>query len=155
MASITARGIKETRSWLDKVTEEIEGSLKETITSAPALSGMEARAKQDVEIIVYAAYDPKEYQRTFELLNGVGAVSLSENPPAAGILIALTPGTEAVGTKGVSYASFMLPEFSNKSWLQETAPNSIPRDFLSVWLATFSEFIPPILMARIDGALSR
>ncbi len=150
---ITASGIKETQRWLEKVSGGIETSLKDVLVSAPALAGMEARAKQDVEIVVYAAYDPKEYRRTFELLNGVGAVSLSESPPAAGIVIELTPETEAKGTRGVSYARFMLPEFAGQSWLQETAPDTIPRDFLTVWMATFGEFIPPILMARIDGVL--
>lgn len=152
--SIKAIGVTETSKWLGRIKSGIADAIKEEISGTETLSSMQAEAQQIVATVVYAAYDPKEYDRTFELISAVGAVQLQDDPPAAGICIELTPGVIANHGKGdISYAQFMLPDKAGKSWLATTAPGSIPRDFLTVWQQYFADKIPAQLSAAINRVL--
>jgi len=153
------KGARETRQWLQRLRKDIPKAVEASVSGNSALSEMNAIAKRDVQTVVYAVYSPKVYQRTFELLNAVGAVRLEGSAPAAGIVIQLTDGVQAKGDEGVSYARFFLPEEAHRSFLNSPANRAagvpVVRDFLSVWMATFSELVPLRMAAAIDQELAR
>ena len=153
---IDAQGLTETSQWLGRLAGEIEGALESEITSPSALAQMQADAQQIVATVVYAAYSPSVYQRTFELISAVGAIKFVDKPPAAAVVIELTPGVTANDGQGdISYAQFMLPEMADRSWLRRTVPESIPRDFLLAWQQYFADQIPAKVSHALDEALRK
>lgn len=155
---ITMKGMQETQRWLRTLPAKLKSAAVEATTSSDALGAMETRARADVLAVVYAAYSPKVYQRTFELLAAVGAVKLDVEPPelaAAGIVINLTDGVKAKLEEDVSYARFFLPQEAGLSFLRNRPGVPYLRDFFSAWEDAFGELIPLRLAAAIDKELAK
>jgi hypothetical protein len=154
--SMTLTGMRETKAWLLGRSQGIPRAIAATVTAPSKLAIHEILAKDAVQSIIYAVYDPKKYKRTFETLNNVKAVVLSTDPPEFGITIDLTGGTRAkLGGGDVTYARFMLPDFAQDSFWKGEVRSTLPRDFLGAWLQIFSELVPEDLVAALDAELSR
>lgn len=156
------RGSRETRAWLNRLKTSIPEAAENAVAGGEALGAMTSRARADVLAIVYAVYSPKEYQRTFELLEAVGAVKLeSERPDVTevAIVINLTAGVQAIRDSGVSYARFFLPEEPREGFLGSPANKAagVPakRPFLQAWIDSFGEYLPLRLVNAIDKELGR
>lgn len=151
---IKISGANETAKWLGRLTGEISEAIDRAVSSNEALDGMQQAARQIVDTVVYAVYDPKYYRRTFALLESIGAVKLESSQPSAGICLNVTPDTAANNGAGdLNYAVFMLPEYADKSWLRRTVPETLPRDFLTAWHQFFADQIPSAVSAEISKVL--
>ncbi|MBE7467508.1 MAG: hypothetical protein HS116_28875 [Planctomycetes bacterium] len=156
--SIKAKGLGTTKRWLQGANSKIRKALQEQVVGAGALAIMELRAKNAVLSSVYAAYNQREYERTFELLDSVGAVEIQSEPPAAGIVISLGDAGRAVRPPGdVHYARFFLPaEYGSaaNSANSFVSAAAVPeRDFLAVWIQIFGDLIPREVAAALTEAL--
>ncbi|MBE7466759.1 MAG: hypothetical protein HS116_25090 [Planctomycetes bacterium] len=156
--SIKAKGLQSTKRWLQGANSKIRKSIQEEIVGAGALAVAELRAKNAVLSAVYAAYSPRDYDRTFELLDSVGAVAIQQEPPTAGIVISLGDDGRAIRPPGdVHYARFFLPaEYGSaaNSANSFVSASAVPeRDFLAVWIQVFGDLIPREVAEALLGGL--
>lgn len=156
---LQARGLTQTKAWLTRRKAGLKKAVA-TLAQPESLVRYHSDANRIVEAVVYAAYDPGVYQRTFELLSSVGAVQISQDPPVAGVTIDLTDGARAILPPGdVNYARFMLPAGygsaanANNSFLNGKAP--LPRDFFAVWLEHFGHLVPADVQDAVDRELKK
>lgn len=154
---ITLKGLRETKAWLLGRQKGLKRAIAE-IASPASVAINELRAKTAVYSIVYLAYHPSEYERTFALLNSVGAVALSQDPPESAIVINLNSDNRAkLPPSDVSYARFMLPAIygspanSTNSFIPQ---GSLPRDFMAEWLRVFNKEVPKDVDVAVRRELS-
>ena len=153
---VQLKGARETKAWLLGRKKGLKRAIG-VIADQASLAINELRAKTADYSIVYLAYQPKEYERTFALLESVGAVAISQNPPVAGVVINLTPEARAILPPGdVNYARFMLPAgygspaHSGNSFVDVATP----RDFLAEWLRVFGEAVPNDVARAVNRELA-
>ncbi|MCW8133124.1 MAG: hypothetical protein KIS92_22455 [Planctomycetota bacterium] len=138
--SFEAIGLRETRAWLAGRLKGLPEAVRFAITSPIALDFAKDEATRIVNEVVYQAYQPEVYKRTYNLLNAVEAVALDEN--SAGVMIPfsdLLAATKGPLAGAATYAQLMLPEFIESSYWEEKPRQSLPRDFLSAWMFEFKE----------------
>jgi hypothetical protein len=108
---------------------------------------------------VYAAYQPKKYERTMNLLWGVVAEVEEDTPDRLSVVLRIRDEDQDLrcqgnGGEGLLYARFFLPDMVG-GWLKRTVPETMPRDFLLAWVQSVQAGLPGRIRRAMDETAVR
>lgn len=136
-------GATELVAYLTRLQTDIPKAVDQLLISEVEVRKLDDIAKDTVQRVVYDAVPPGDYARTGNLKDSVSAAVISHQPASVGLVIdpAIAPAIAGQARGQVGYAQFMLPEFSNDSFLQHTVPETLPRDFATPLQQVFADVI--------------
>lgn len=151
-------GKRETKAWLLGLKRNIPKAVAESLAGIDAIEEFTGLAVRVVSNVVYAVYDPKEYERTFAFLQSIGAFTIAKGETFTEVAIGLKLDERTAAIAGsaagqVHYGVFMLPEMASESFFKGSAAASIPRDFAAAWLQAFGSYVPDRVVSAIEGAM--
>jgi hypothetical protein len=155
---VEAKGLTEARKWFLAFPGTLRRRLNDALSSDEARQSVVSQATSIIDRVVYDAYTPDVYQRTYTFLGSVQSRTV-QSKDEAGMEVFIPDRadleTEIEGLGDYIYPALMLPEFANLSYWFPKPKASLPRPFMDAWIDEFDVSSLNIVVRELDDLLSR